>query len=370
MVRTLWSVNQDLSIPAVNASPDFLGVKRSASQEDINKAFRKKSRLMHPDKAKQSLIASKAQATYRPNVLGQNKKPGVHVSKGPSESEFREAVKKASERFARLGVIANILKGSSRERYDHFLNHGFPKWKGTGYYYARFRPGLGSVLVGLFVIGGGLVHYVVIYLSWKRQKEFVERFIRHARRAAWGDDFEIKGMPGLGDASSMLYPSPEDGAMMLNRRQKRLQEKESRKEKEKKKPQGTLGSGASTSIEPNNDVGPQGLKKRVQAENGKVLIVDSMGNVFLEEEDENGGKGEYLLDPDEILKPAIQQTILFRLPVWFFSQIKDRLNCKAKSEIVNAEDDVINEDGSNLKYAIDARSKEKGPAKRRGKRNT
>ena len=28
-------------------------------------------------------------------------------------------------------------------RYDFFYKNGVPKWRGTGYYYSRFRPGLG-----------------------------------------------------------------------------------------------------------------------------------------------------------------------------------------------------------------------------------
>lgn len=27
--------------------------------------------------------------------------------------------------------------------YDFFYKNGVPKWRGTGYYYSRFRPGLG-----------------------------------------------------------------------------------------------------------------------------------------------------------------------------------------------------------------------------------
>lgn len=29
------------------------------------------------------------------------------------------------------------------KRYDFFYKNGVPKWRGTGYYYSRFRPGLG-----------------------------------------------------------------------------------------------------------------------------------------------------------------------------------------------------------------------------------
>ncbi len=28
-------------------------------------------------------------------------------------------------------------------RYDFFYKNGVPIWRGTGYYYSRFRPGLG-----------------------------------------------------------------------------------------------------------------------------------------------------------------------------------------------------------------------------------
>ncbi len=78
-------------------------------------------------------------------------------------------VKGVQERFARLGVIASILRSEDgRERsvsceitwlllgqpklmrlickirrYDFFYKNGVPRWRGTGYYYSRFRPGLG-----------------------------------------------------------------------------------------------------------------------------------------------------------------------------------------------------------------------------------
>lgn len=71
-------------------------------------------------------------------------------------------VKGAHERFSRLGVISTILRNEeSRKRYDFFYKNGVPKWRGTslqrilatradsfytgtGYYYSRFRPGLGA----------------------------------------------------------------------------------------------------------------------------------------------------------------------------------------------------------------------------------
>lgn len=291
----------------------FIGVAPAASQDEINKAYRKKSRQIHPDKARQAYLSTYAKPTKKDKASGK-KKAGVTVRKQPSAKELRQFDKEASARFARLGVVANILRGPERERYDHFLKNGFPAWRGTGYYYSRYRPGLGSVLVGLFAMMGGAAHYGALYLGWKRQRDFVDRYIRHARRAAWGDELGIQGIPGaLGGDSGTSTPveqsAPQEQQyvdengqpVMLNRRQKRMQEKEARKEgkgpKNAKAAKKARNSGVSTPVEAElTSGGPRGPKKRVQAENGKVLIVDSAGNVFLEEETEDGDVHEFLLD--------------------------------------------------------------------------
>ena len=311
----------------------FLEIKPSASQDEVGKALRKRSRLLHPDKAKQNFIASRAKKPNKPKIpLG--KKPKVHVNKPPSQSEIQKYSKIAQERYARLGVIGEILKGSGRERYDFFLANGFPTWRGTGYYYARYRPGLGTVLVGLFLFGGGLVHYGAMYLGWKRQREFVERYIKHARKAAWGDESAIGGIPGLGATQVGASPAPpqpldfaqENGQAVLNRRQKRQQDKDAKK-KEK------FGRPSKVDAVPEAEVtAPQGAKKRVQAENGKVLIVDSMGNVFLEEENEEGETGEFLLDPSEIPKPSYRDTIVIKLPIWAYRTVQAKITGKTAPE--------------------------------------
>ena len=303
---------------------DFLGVKMSASQDDINKAFRKKSKLIHPDKVKQSLISVQAKATPDSSFSKRKRDQRGSLNKGPGESELRDAVRKASERFSRLGVVASILKGPGRERYDHFLNNGFPKWKGTGYYYARFRPGLLSVLVGLFVIFGGIVHYIAIYISWTRQRDFVERYVRQARKAAWGDDSIISGVSSIASQSGAPSPRIEETSISLNRRQKRHQDKENKKDKEKRSSRSTRGPNQKPPAEANQS-SPHGSRKRVQAENGKLLIVDSLGQVFLEAENEHGETEECLLDPNEIPKPTISQTLVIRIPLWIFSKINTGL---------------------------------------------
>ncbi|KAF2255410.1 hypothetical protein BU26DRAFT_448821 [Trematosphaeria pertusa] len=304
---------------------DLLGVKPTASQDQLNKAYRKKSRQIHPDKARQNFIS-----TYALRHKKKGKTPGVKVSKQPSKREIDAHMKDVTAAYQRLSVVANILKGPERERYDHFLKNGFPKWKGTGYYYARFRPGLGSVLLGLLVVMGGGMHYFALLMGWKRRREFVERYIRHARRTAWGDDTGIQGIPGVDAPPAPVINNQEweetpDENAPRNRREKRMMEKENRKDKKAQAAKKARSSGVSTPVEAQITSGPQGAKKRIVAENGKVLVVDSSGNVFLEEETEDGVKQEFLLDPDEEPKPTIYDTLLFKLPKFFYRQSVGRV---------------------------------------------
>ncbi|KAK8167951.1 putative endoplasmic reticulum DnaJ domain protein Erj5 [Phyllosticta citrichinensis] len=326
----------------------FLGVSPAATQDQINKAYRKKSRQIHPDKARQAYIATYAKPDPKSKSKDKTKKkPGVTVRKQPTAKELKAFDKEASARFARLGIVANILRGQGRERYDHFLKNGFPAWRGTGYYYSRFRPGLGSVMVGLFVSMGGAAHYGALYLGWKRQREFVERYIRHARRMAWGDELGIQGLPGGLGVEGVTTSSPEAGAgseeekqyvdengkpVVMNRKQKRAQEKLEKKEAAKKGEKNAKvanmakNGGVSTPVEAElTSGGPQGARKRVQAENGKVLIVDSAGNVFLEETTDEGEAHEFLLDVGEIPKPTFRDTAVVRLPAWVYNKSLGRL---------------------------------------------
>jgi hypothetical protein len=318
--REIFRVRDEL---VAHEGPDvtfyqFLDLSPSASLDDINKAYRMKSRSLHPDKVKQQLAAERAKNLQKNKKAGS--KPGVHVSKPPSASEIKAAVKRASERQARLSIVANILRGPERDRYDHFLSHGFPTWKGTEYYYSRYRPGLGTVLFGLFLVGGGAFHYIALYMSWKRQREFVERYIKFARHAAWGDNMGIPGLDGntapapraAAAARGNADDEDDEGRMMpTNRKMRRMQEREAKKEASKsgqsaparkgRRPaaSSTPASGAATP-QP-QQTGPTGAKKRVVAENGKVLVVDSLGDVYLEQEDEDGRVAEFLLD---VSRPA------------------------------------------------------------------
>jgi len=131
----------------------ILGVPPTASAVDIGKAYRKKSISMHPDK-----------------------NPGV---------------KDISERYARLGVIAKILRNDEdRERYDFFYKNGVPKWRGTGYYYSRFRPGLGSVVAFLILLTS-VVEHGIAHINRQRNLQRIDRLSKQAKSIAYGP----KGVP-------------------------------------------------------------------------------------------------------------------------------------------------------------------------------
>ena len=292
---------------------DFLGISAEASLHDINKALRKKSLILHPDKVKHNFVSS--ESTRRPKKGG---KPGVHVSMGPTDREVKRAVREAAERYARLGVVANALKSqSTRERYDHFLRYGFPNWRGTGYYYERYRPGLGTVLLGLFLVMGGGAHWLALSISYKNQVQLMEKYMKHARKEAWGSESSIASIPGVGDAVDVPPPTEEEPDPManLNRRQRREYERQNKKDKTgKTKP--TKPAPAATSP-------PSAERRRVRAENGKSFVVDKMGDVYLEEEDEDGETHEFLLDTADIPKPTVWDTAVVRLPIWLYRKAAD-----------------------------------------------
>ncbi|KAI1465817.1 uncharacterized protein F4812DRAFT_113288 [Daldinia caldariorum] len=342
---------------------DFLGVSPRATQDEINKAYRKKSRALHPDKVKQQLAAERAkEAKAKAKGKGKGKKSGVHLTKQPTPSEIKAAIKAAGDRQARLSIIANILRGSGRARYDHFMANGFPVWKGTEYYYSRYRPGLGTVLFGCLLVGGGGFHYLALYMSWKRQREFVERYIKFARQAAWGDNLNIPGVdtPGTATPPPQAPPAGDDQQqppMPMNRKQRRLQERDARKESAKEgrrqpRSRGRPGqaSGSATPVpQSQGGGGPSGPKKRVVAENGKVLVVDSLGDVYLEQEDADGNVEEFLLDPNELPQPTIKDTALVKLPIWAYTATLGRVfGTRASSS-----NDQLSEDENNNAAADD-----------------
>ncbi|KAF9250640.1 hypothetical protein DTO006G1_5744 [Penicillium roqueforti] len=339
---------------------DLLEIRPNANQDQITKAYRKKSRTIHPDKVKRAFIAN-----YAKDKNKAKSNQGVNVNKGPTQREIDAAVKNADARSARLNLVANVLRGPNRQRYDHFLKNGFPLWKGTGYYYSRFRPGLGSVLVGLFLVFGGGAHYAALILSWKRQREFVDRYIRQARRAAWGDELGVRGIPGIESvAAAPPPPAPESsdvGAVAVNRRQKRMMDKENKKDKKGGVRVSARAPDASTA----EQTASTGERKRVVAENGKTLIVDSIGNVFLEEQNEAGERQEFLLDIDQIERPTLRETMVCTLPIWCFNKTVGRVLGTAPEEEVDSEAEEPLVEEAETTATSNSRSRKRGKRSQR-----
>ncbi|KAH9897474.1 hypothetical protein F4778DRAFT_743707 [Xylariomycetidae sp. FL2044] len=337
--REIFRVRDELSVHEGQDVTfyDFIGVSSTATQDEINKAYRKRAKALHPDKVKSQLQAERT----KQNKAKNKGKKGATVTKPPTQAEIKAAIKTASDRQTRLSLVANILRGSGRARYDHFMANGFPTWKGTEYYYSRYRPGLGTVLLGCLLVGGGGFHYLALYMSWKRQREFVERYIKFARHAAWGDNLGIPGVDAAAPAAPAPVPAADDDqgpAMPMNRKQRRMQERETRKESAKEVRRtargrgrgGQQASGSATPVPQSQGSGPTGSKKRIVAENGKVLVVDSVGDVYLEQEDADGNVQEFLLDPNELPQPTIKDTALFKLPGLVYAKTIGRIIGKPK----------------------------------------
>ncbi|CAH7686503.1 hypothetical protein PPACK8108_LOCUS21158 [Phakopsora pachyrhizi] len=127
----------------------FLNVTKSATLAEINKASRKASLTLHPDK--------------NPNV------------------------KDIQARFARLGVITAILRDpEKRKRYDFFHDNGVPRWKGTGYMYSRWQPGLGFAVS--FVLGvATIMQYAAQHANYRSELSRIQKFQVAAKQAAYGN---------------------------------------------------------------------------------------------------------------------------------------------------------------------------------------
>jgi len=151
----------------------WLDVSSKATSTEISRAYRKMSMALHPDK-----------------------NPGV---------------KGIEERFARLGVVAAILRDDEgRKRYDFFYKNGVPRWRGTGYYYSRYRPGLVFVVVFLTILTSVLQNVVQRY-NYRKDLDRINRFILKARVAAWGPKMTPQTTPKKVRVSLANTAAEEDG---------------------------------------------------------------------------------------------------------------------------------------------------------------
>lgn len=73
-----------------------------------------------------------------------------------------------------------MRNAGTRERYNHFYKNGVPRWRGTGYYYARFRPGVTSVVLFIMVLVAGM-QYLAKWINFYQEKRKILQFVQDAR---------------------------------------------------------------------------------------------------------------------------------------------------------------------------------------------
>ena len=107
---------------------DFLEIDSLADLKTISSAYRKISLKYHPDKVS-----------------------------GPEIEQVSKL----------LTSIAKILKNSeSKSKYDAHLLTGFPVWRGSGYYYKKYRPGIGSVIVIIVLFISSVQYWSAWGIYW------------------------------------------------------------------------------------------------------------------------------------------------------------------------------------------------------------
>ncbi|CAG8565363.1 15446_t:CDS:2 [Dentiscutata heterogama] len=164
----------------------LLGVEPTATEKEIGRAYRKLSLIHHPDK-------------------------------NPDE--------RSQLLFTLLGSITTILRNSeTRDRYNFFLKNGVPKWRGTGYYYNRYRPGLTGVIVGLVILSS-ILHYIVMWVNFYQEKKRIRYFIQEAREIAWGKRMKkqntrkrvyVNEKPFIVDSDNVMFLTDEGDEFVLS----------------------------------------------------------------------------------------------------------------------------------------------------------
>ncbi|ODQ80507.1 hypothetical protein BABINDRAFT_34690 [Babjeviella inositovora NRRL Y-12698] len=156
----------------------WLGLEKGPKSlwDEINKAYKKLSRKIHPDK-----------------------------------------IRKAEQRYLRLSVVGSILRDAEqRERYNYFLDKGFPKKTTTGYLYSKFRPGTMLVFVLLYAVFGGF-QYMSLKINRQQDQKRMRSMIQQLKQAAWPNgiptDFSDRKVGSEADGKTFIIKY--DGSVYL-----------------------------------------------------------------------------------------------------------------------------------------------------------
>lgn len=231
----IFSLNDKikLDIGADTTFYSWLGLEPASSVKEITKAYRKKSRNLHPDKFTGS----------------------------------KKLKKQAEERFQRLSLVGNILRDQSlRRRYDYFLAKGFPVWKGSGYFYSKFRPGF-FLTAGILFLLVSLLHIIALRINRKQDFKRVSEMKNQIKQQAWG--------------GSMIPPSDGSDRKVMNEA------------------------------------------------NGRLFLVLVDGSVNLIDSDENNNQILMPLDENDInVSPGFKDSLLFKVPCKLWNLTGGKLTSK------------------------------------------
>ncbi|KAH3684410.1 hypothetical protein WICPIJ_004596 [Wickerhamomyces pijperi] len=132
----------------------FFQISPSASTKTIIKNYKKLSRKYHPDKIK-------------------------------------KATKKDVQRYELLNVVYDVLKSGRREKYDFYLQRGFPKYdKADMKFKSRvFKPSF--VFISLFLLLVlSVLHYMILKINYSSQVDKLQRIIDEIRTAGSNSKIE------------------------------------------------------------------------------------------------------------------------------------------------------------------------------------
>ncbi|VVT56662.1 uncharacterized protein SAPINGB_P005202 [Magnusiomyces paraingens] len=241
--REIFHLNEQIrNDPELGPATSFyswLDISKRSSQADIDRAYKQLSRKIHPDKVtatreralKKKLKEQKeaeaeaatATATDTATAAAENDAPVTPKVKPLSASERKHLYKDATDRFARLGLVYKILSDThARERYDFFLDHGFPKLKGADYFYSRYRPGTVFVFVFIFLlVSAG--QYVSKKITVSRHRRYMLSVIDEAKALAWPSGIPAGNTRGVVLDNGKEFHVHPDGQVYL------LDTKDSRK---------------------------------------------------------------------------------------------------------------------------------------------
>lgn len=152
-------------------------------------------------------------------------------------------------------------------RDQFFFKNGVPKWRGTGYYYSRFRPSIVHVFFFLVLLSS-LIHYAILRVNYRRDKQRIDYFTRAALAKAGGSGVLTSGSATPTTETGSLISEGQDGVLssiidqvdsatsptdssapVISKRQAKLQAREAKRDKTKRDPAASqAASGTATPV--------------------------------------------------------------------------------------------------------------------------